>query len=90
MLHLSMYKPLIGLRLKKNLTSSSVNYIAAKTDSVTKKALCVLKKHFVFSEQICFFTKKYKTQLNVLKQSRFALSKTLTFNKDHTWVKYSH
>lgn len=90
MLHLKFYKPLIGHKLnnKWKLNSIKVSTLKIKKEKISffKITKCLL----VWSDKICFYTKKYKTQLNVLHQSRYQLRHTLTFNKDHTWSKYTH
>lgn len=87
MLYLKFYKPLNGLHVK--LFKKKVPLFAV---------LKINKKYFEFnsihnyynrfSTKVCFFTFKYKTQLNVLHMSRHTLRSSLTFNKDHSWVKH--
>lgn len=90
MLHLKFYKPLVGVTLKKTLKKNTILYFTEKNTQVKSSLNSVNDGFSVWSSKICFFTCKYKTQLNVLKQSRFWFRHTLTFNKDHTWRKYTH
>lgn len=90
MLHLKFYKPLIGL-LHKDVVKQNTILYNIKKDTKVKSSLNPLTQNFlIWSGKVCFFTHRYKTQLNVLHQSRFQLRHTLTFNKDHTWRKYTH
>lgn len=84
MLHIKFYKPLIGLNLKI-LYKKNKNYIIINKQNIKYNYLNNITKNFiVYSTKICFYTNKYKTQTNILKQSRFTLRHTITFNKDHT------
>lgn len=83
MLYLKLYKPLSSLH-RKIKQNKNIVFITLKIS----KQYCELNKinnmYFVYSTKICFFTFKYKTQLNVLHMSRHTLRTGLTFNKDNT------
>lgn len=83
MLYLKLYKPLTGLQtiiLNKKLPL----FITSKVNKRYKEFNNINDKYSIFSTKICFFTFKYKTQLNILHMSRHTLRTNLTFNKDHS------
>lgn len=88
MQYLKFYKPIITINLFIKLKFKIVLIKSKKLSKFKLLLNDLTKAYYVSTHRICFFTFKYKTQLNILKQSRFKLRHDLTFNKNHTWSKY--
>lgn len=84
MLNLKFYKPLIGCLIKVKIKNNVIPVLTKKKFIQYSSIHSLATRYIIFNNKICFYTFKYKTQLNVLKQSRFQFRHTLTFNKDHT------
>lgn len=90
MKYLKFYKPIFALKF---LIKTKNTELLFKHDKHTKNKRIFNKINInilPFNQKICFFTFKYKTQINFLKQSRFTFLNNLTFNRNHTFVKYTH
>lgn len=90
MLYLKFYKPIITFTLRCKYGKTKLKFNHKKHVNLIKVFNSVQSNVNVSNSKVCFFTFKYKTQVNVLKQSRFTFRHELTFNKNHTFHKYTH
>lgn len=88
MFNLKLYKPIITIKLLLANNNNKINFESEKIYIKFKQINKINSKFYASNKQICFFTLKYKTQLNILHQSRFKLRHDLTFNKNHMFTKY--
>lgn len=89
MFNLRLYKPIITILLKFKKQN---NKIFISNEKLYKKLQQINRidcYFYVSNKKVCFFTLKYKTQLNILHQSRFKLRHDITFNKNNTFTKFT-
>jgi len=90
MFYLKYYKPLIKIKLMVKFKNTNIKIFNNKIKKILIFLNNINNVFYISNKKICFFSFKYKTQLNILHQSRFKLRHDLNFNKNQSWSKFQH